>query len=213
MLNPGHNGLDAQHPEIINKQIDAGFGRRKACETTGTSTNGGYPEHAFNWDVAQRVKKLLEARGIKVILTRPNDHGVGPCANERAFIGNARNVSATVSIHADGAPSNGHGFHISEDSHAPGGAAVKRRSHALTVAVHDALQRGSGLSLSTYVGHDSYFPRDDLTGLNLATGPATFLELGNMRNSHDAALQTSPAGRQRMADATAAGILAWLGQR
>ena len=213
VLNPGHNGDDARHPEIINKLINAGYGRRKACETTGTQTNAGYSEHAFNWDVANRVRRLLQARGVHVIMTRPNDSGVGPCANRRAFIGNARNVTATVSIHADGARSSGHGFHICEDSHAPGGAAVKRASHALTVAVHDALERGSGLSISTYLGQHGYFPRDDLTGLNLATGPATFLELGNMRNAGDASLQTSAAGRQRMATATAAGILTWLARR
>ena len=213
VLNPGHNGADARHPEIINQQIDAGFGRRKACETTGTATDAGYPEHAFNWDVTNRVKRLLQDRGVTVIMTRHDDNGVGPCADVRAFIGNAKNVAATVSIHADGAAPDGHGFHICEDSHAPGGPAVKRESHALTVAVHDALERGSGLAISTYLGHDGYFPRDDLTGLNLATGPATFLELGNMRNAGDAARQSSAGGRQQMANAVAAGILTWLAAR
>jgi N-acetylmuramoyl-L-alanine amidase len=89
---------------------------------------------------------------------------------------------------------------------------VAARSHALTVAVHDALTRSSGLTPSTYVGSDGYYPRDDLAALNLATGPATFLELGNMRNSGDAALLSSPAGRQRIAEAVAAGILAFVGR-
>ena len=66
---------------------------------------------------------------------------------------------------------------------------------------------------STYLGSNGYFPRSDLAGLNLATVPATFLELGNMRNAGDAALQTSAAGRQRLAEAVAAGILAYLAGR
>jgi N-acetylmuramoyl-L-alanine amidase len=45
----------------------------------------------------------------------------------------------------------------------------------------------------------------------MATKPATFLELGNMRNAGDAARLSSASGRQRIAGAIAAGILAFLG--
>ena len=187
------------------------YGDTKACDTTGTNTDAGYPEHAFNWDVTLRVRALLQARGVRVILTRPDDSGVGPCVDERAAIGNQTGVTAVISIHADGAGSDGHGFHVCEDSQPPAGAAVAARSHRLTVAMHDALLRGSGLTTSTYLGSNGYFPRSDLAGLNLATVPATFLELGNMRNAGDAALQSSTSGRQRVAAAVAAGILAYLG--
>ncbi len=210
LLNPGHNGEDASHPEIINQPIDAGFGRTKACETTGTSTNSGYAEHAFNWDVALRVRAIVQAHGVRALMTRPNDAGVGPCANVRAQMGNRPDVTAQISIHADGADSSGHGFHVCEDSRQPAGAAIAAQSHRLTVALHQALLRGSGMTVSSYLGQDGYFPRDDLTGLNLAMRPATFLEIGNMRNAGDAGLQTSAAGRQRIAAAVAAGILAYL---
>lgn len=211
MLNPGHNGGNAANPAAINRSVPAGFGEYKACDTTGTNTNAGYPEHAFNWDVTLRVRSLLQAHGVHVILTRPNDSGVGPCVDERARIGNEAGVDAVVSIHADGAPASGHGFHVCEDSRQPAGAAIARQSHALTVAVHDALLRGSGFTTSTYLGSNGYYPRDDLAGLNSATVPATFLEIGNMRNAADAARQSSAAGRQQVAAAVAAGILAWLG--
>lgn len=190
--------------------MPAGFGAYKACDTTGTNTDAGYPEHAFTWDVTLRVRTILQSRGVRVVLTRPDDSGVGPCVDERAAIGNRAGVSAVVSIHADGGPADGRGFHVCEASRPPAGAAVAARSHALTVAVHDALVAGSGLVTSTYLGKDGYFPRDDLAGLNLATVPATFLELGNMRNAGDAALLSAPAGRARIATAVAAGILRWL---
>ena len=211
-LNPGHNGANGSHPAEINRLVPADrYGDTKACDTTGTNTDAGYPEHAFNWDVTLRVRALLQARGVRVILTRPDDSGVGPCVDERAAIGNQTGVTAVISIHADGAGSDGHGFHVCEDSQPPAGAAVAARSHRLTVAMHDALLRGSGLTTSTYLGSNGYFPRSDLAGLNLATVPATFLELGNMRNAGDAALQSSTSGRQRVAAAVAAGILAYLG--
>lgn len=212
-LNPGHNGANGSHPAEINRLVPANRnGDRKACDTTGTNTDAGYPEHAFNWDVTQRVRALLTARGVRVVLTRPDDSGVGPCVDQRAAIGNQPGVAAVISIHADGADAGGHGFHVCEDSQPPAGAAVADRSHRLTVAVHDALLRGSGLTTSTYLGSNGYFPRADLAGLNLATVPATFLELGNMRNTGDAALQTSAMGRQRIAAAVSAGILAYLGR-
>ena len=213
VLNPGHNGDDYAHPDVVDRLVPMGYGEMKACDTTGTETTAGYPEHAFNWDVALRVRQILVAHGVHVIMTRHSDTGVGPCVNRRAAIGNRPGVDAVVSIHADGAPSSGHGFHVNQDSRRPDGAtaAVAHQSIELGRAVHDALQRSSGLVPSTYAGTNGYYYRDDLAGLNLARRPATFLELGNMKNPGDAALQSSPAGRQRIAAAVAAGILDFLG--
>jgi len=214
VLNPGHNGGNAAAPAAISRLVPAGFGQSKACDTTGAETNlNGYPEHAFNYDVTLRVRALLQARGVRVILTRNSDSGIGPCVDERARIGNQPGVAAVISIHADGGPVDGHGFHVEECTCQPAGATVAALSHALTVAEHDALVRGSGLSVSTYLGSDGYLRRSDLAGLSLATVPATFLELGNMRNDGDARLQSSPAGRQRIAQAVADGILSWLATR
>jgi N-acetylmuramoyl-L-alanine amidase len=152
VLNPGHNGGNASHPGAISRQVPAGFGRHKNCDTTGTATNAGFSEHAFNWDVSLRVRKILQSRGVTVIMTRASDHGVGPCVDRRAKIGNQVGVTGVVSIHADGAPSSGHGFHVSEASRPPHGAAVAAASHRLTVALHNALRAGTGMTTSTYLG-------------------------------------------------------------
>jgi N-acetylmuramoyl-L-alanine amidase len=214
VLNPGHNGGNASHSAEINRQVPAGYGEYKACDTTGTNTNAGYPEHAFNWDVAVRVRSMLRAHGVHVVMARSGDGGVGPCVDERAAIGNRSGVAAVVSIHADGAPSAGHGFHVNQDNRRPDGAsaATAAKSIQLGQAVHAALEKSSGLVPSTYIGSNGYYYRSDLAGLNLATRPATFLELGNMRNAGDAALQSSAAGRERIAEAIGAGILAFLGR-
>lgn len=214
VLNPGHNGGNETNAAAINRQVPAGFGEYKACDTTGTNTNAGYSEHAFNWDVSLRVRGILQARGVKVLLTRANDSGVGPCVDARAAVGNQKGVAAVISIHADGTTDGvGHGFHVCEDSRQPAGPAVAALSHSLTVAVHDSLVRTSGMTTSTYLGSNGYYPRSDLAGLNLATTPSTFLELGNMRNAGDAAEQSSPDGRQRIAASVANGILAYLASR
>jgi N-acetylmuramoyl-L-alanine amidase len=204
VLDPGHNGGNASHPTEINALVPAGRGQRKACNTTGTATDAGYPEHAFNWDVALRVRTELRAAGYTVVLTRPDDAGVGPCVDQRAATGNQADAAAVVSIHADGAPAGDHGFHV-EYSDPPVNAAQGTPSTTLAADLRDSIH-AAGFDLSDYLGHDGLFGRADLGGLNLSTRPTVLIECGNMRNAADAATDTSAAGRQRYADAITAGI-------
>lgn len=109
VIDPGHNGHNYLHPGIINSLVPAGRGQVKACDTTGTSTDAGYSEAAFNFDMALRLKRLLVAQGARVVLTRRSNTGVGPCVNVRAAIGNAARADAVIAIHADGGPPGGRG--------------------------------------------------------------------------------------------------------
>lgn len=214
MLNPGHNGGNGAHPGEISRQVPAGFGVYKDCDTTGTSTDAGYPEHAFTWDIALRVHRILQAHGVRVVLTRHSDHGVGPCVDQRAYLGNHPDIAAVVSIHGDGAPAAGHGFFVNTASRRPAGAtaAVMRQNLALARELRNELAAHSGMTTSTYLGSDGIYATDKFAALNLATRPAAFLEIGNMRNAGDAALQSSPAGRMHIAQGVALGILAFLGR-
>lgn len=210
MLDPGHNGGNAKHPEIINKKVNIITGW-KACNTTGTSTADGYPEHAFNWDVANRLAKILRAEGAKVILTRKDDKGVGPCIDERARIGNRAHADAVLAIHGDGAPPSGHGFHIIEPALIKGhNDAIIEPSRRLGLDLRDAYHQGTGIPYSTYLGKNGIDVRSDLGGLNLSTRPAVFIECGNMRNPGDAAKMKSPQGREQMAEALAPGFVKFL---
>jgi N-acetylmuramoyl-L-alanine amidase len=209
VLDPGHNGGNASHPAEINALVPAGRGQTKACNTTGTATNAGYSEHAFNWDVANRVRATLLGKGYHVILTRPNDTGVGPCVNVRASIGNAADAAAVVSIHGDGSDVAGaHGFHV-EYSNPPLNAEQGAPSMLLATTLRDVV-RSAGFTTANYLGSDGLFGRADLGGLNLSDRPTVLIECGNMRNAGDAAVMTSADGRQRIADAIAAGIIAYV---
>ncbi|HEX5496189.1 MAG TPA: N-acetylmuramoyl-L-alanine amidase [Mycobacteriales bacterium] len=205
VLDPGHNGGNATHPAQVTHQVPAGYGRRKDCNTVGATTPDGYPEHAFTFDVARRVRALLTGHGVDVRMTRPNDTGVGPCVNERANVGNRARAAAVVSIHGDGSLA-GHGFHVIEADRPPVGPSVAAASHRLAEAVHDRYLTGSGFVPATYVGRNGYNRRADLAGLNLSTRPTILIECGNMRDPNDARRMESPAGRQRIATAIAAGI-------
>jgi len=209
VLDPGHNGANAANPTEINRPVPAGRGKTKPCNTTGTATNAGYAEHAFTWDVAVRVRDLLTAQGIEVILTRPDDDGVGPCVDKRAAIGNEANAAAVISIHADGSTNaSAHGFHVAYSS-PPLNEAQGEPAMTLATTMRDTMA-AQGFATSTYIGSKGLSPRDDLAGMNLSERPAVLVECGNMRNADEAAAFSSPDGRQSYAEAIAAGIQAYL---
>ena len=217
VLDPGHNGGNAAAPGEINRHVPAG-GFTKPCNTTGTSTNAGYPEHAFTFDVAQRAAALLRAGGVTVLLTRSDDAGVGPCVDQRAAIANDAGAALAVSVHADGAAASARGFHVIEPALAPdgGNAAVLAPSAAAAGALITAFAAATGEPPASYPGAlvaPGLTQRDDLAGLNLARVPAVFIECANMRNATDAAAVSDEAWRQRAAQGIADGVLAFLAGR
>ena len=210
VLDPGHNGGNFGHPSVINQLVFVGNGT-KACDTTGTETDSGYTEAAFNFDVATRLATLLEAAGANVILTRPNNTGVGPCITQRAAIGNQAHAAVAISIHADGGPPGGRGFQVLEPAPIPGyNTAIVAPSDRLGLDVRRDFQAATGEEFSTYYGTDALAVRSDLGGLNLSTVPKVFIECGNMRNSTDAALLESPAYRQKIAQGLAQALADFL---
>ncbi|WP_155884647.1 N-acetylmuramoyl-L-alanine amidase [Actinomadura flavalba] len=205
-LDPGHNGKNGANASKIARKVQIGNGS-KECDTTGTSTNDGYSEAAFTWDVTQRLAKILRGQGAKIVLTREDNDGWGPCIDQRAGIGNKAKADAALSVHADGAAASSHGFHVIEPGPVRGmPASVVRASNELGRDVRDAFERDSGFTPSNYIGDDGIDRRTDLGGLNLSTVPKVFVECGNMRNAGDAAKMTSAQGRQRIAEALAKGL-------
>ena len=208
VLDPGHNSRNARSPAEINRQVPDGRGGTKPCNTTGTQTNAGYPEHAFTFDVASRVAQQLTAAGVRVVMTRTDDDGVGPCVDERGRAGESAGADAVVSIHADGAASRDTGFHVAF-SDPPLNPAQEGPARELSVSLRDAM-RAAGFADSNYIGRDGLSPRSDLAGLSLATRPTALVECANMRNPDEAALVSSEEGRARYAAALAQGVLAFL---
>ena len=209
VLDPGHNGGNAGAPSAINRQVPDGRGGTKACNTTGTSTDAGYPEHTFTFAVAKLVAQRLTARGVQVVLTRDDDTGVGPCVDVRGRAGERAGADAVVSIHADGAGPGDRGFHVAY-SDPPLNDAQRGPARTLAADLRDGLAR-AGFPPSTYIGRQGLSPRTDLAGLNLATRPTALVECANMRNADEAAVVSSAAGRDRYAAAIADGVLRFLG--
>jgi N-acetylmuramoyl-L-alanine amidase len=207
-LDPGHNGAN---DASISRQVPTGRGGTKDCQASGTSTNDGYPEHTFNWETVLRIRQELTALGVRTAMSRGNDDALGPCVDERAAMANALHPDALVSIHADGGPATGRGFHVNYSS-PPLNQAQSGPSVQFAQIMRDQLQT-SGLLPANYIGQGGLYPRSDLTGLNLAQYPSILVEMGNMKNPADAALIESPDGRQKYADAVVRGIAGFLATR
>ncbi|BBY33395.1 N-acetylmuramoyl-L-alanine amidase [Mycolicibacter minnesotensis] len=205
-LDPGHSG--AGDPAALSRQVPNGRGGTKNCQTSGTATNSGYPEHSFTWDTTLRIRQALTAAGVRTAMSRGDDTGPAPCVDARAAAANTLHPNAIVSIHADGGPANGHGFHVNYSA-PPLNPAQEGPAVRLAQVMRGQLQ-AAGIPPANYIGTDGLKGRADLAGLNLAEYPSVLVELGNMKNASDAALMESPAGRQRYADAVARGVVGFL---
>jgi N-acetylmuramoyl-L-alanine amidase len=204
-LDPGHNAVN---DASTTQQVPNGRGGMKQCNTSGAATNDGYPEHAFTWDVVGRIQGALNQLGVRTQLSRDNDSSAGPCVDQRAALANAMHPDAIVSIHADGGPPSGRGFHVNY-SRPPVNDAQSGPAIQLAHTMRDALV-AAGYQPSTYIGSDGLYGRDDLAGLNFAQYPAILVELGNMRNADEAAQMESEEGRAKYAAAVTNGITAYL---
>jgi len=207
-LDPGHNGAN---DASIGRQVPTGRGGTKDCQASGTSTNDGYQEHTFTWDTTLRIRAELTALGARTAMSRGNDDALGPCVDERAAMANALHPNAVVSIHADGGPPNGRGFHVNYSA-PPLNQVQAGPSVQFARIMRDQLQ-ASGIPPANYIGQDGLYGRSDLAGLNLAQYPSVLVECGNMKNPVDSALMESPEGRQKYADAVVKGIAGYLGSQ
>jgi N-acetylmuramoyl-L-alanine amidase len=208
VLDPGHQRGNS-NPAFSSKVNATRFNGSivKACNTTGTATNAGFPESTFTWKVANRLKRLLKAQGARVILTRDRESydAWGPCAWDRARPANAAKADLLVSIHADGAPSGAKGFHVIAPTPIRGYTDdIVRPSRALARSMIAGM-REAGATPSTYIDN-ALSIRGDQSTLNFSDVPSVIVELGNMRNAQEARAMSSAAGQQRYAEQLLAGI-------
>ncbi len=68
VIDPGHQLGNHNFPDRINRPVPAG-GFTKPCNTTGTATDGGYPEATFVWEVSRLVAARLRELGWSTVKT------------------------------------------------------------------------------------------------------------------------------------------------
>jgi len=211
-LDPGHQLGNSRHSREINRPVQAG-GFKKPCNSTGAATNSGVPEATVNFRLSRAVKRRLEALGARGRMTRTTNsvRKWGPCVDARGRFGKRVGARLMVSLHADGASSSAHGFHvIAPKRRKPWTTDIATASLRLAKLLRNGLTHG-GVPRSTYIGGGTGLDvRSDLGTLNMSDVPVAMIEIGNMRNASDARRMTSQKGRARYADAVVRGIRAYL---
>src|SRR4051794_14500524 len=101
VIDAGHQLGNHNFPAEINRLVEAG-GFTKPCNTTGTATNGGYPEATLNFAIARSVQVRLERLGATVLLSRQanTESSWGPCVDTRGRFGERVGADLVVSLHA-----------------------------------------------------------------------------------------------------------------
>jgi N-acetylmuramoyl-L-alanine amidase len=209
-IDPGHQLGNSRHPAQIGRLVWVGLW--KPCNTTGTATDGGFPEATFTWRTAGALSRRLEALGATVRLTRTTNSvdDWGPCVGTRGRFGAKVGADVEISLHGDGAAAATHGFFVIRPGLRAGWTDdILGSSRRFARRVRAGLV-GAGFRVSTAYGGDGLDVRRDLGTLNAADVPTVMVELGNMRNAGDARCMTSAACRGRYADGLAAGIVAQL---
>jgi N-acetylmuramoyl-L-alanine amidase len=208
-IDPGHNGRNYTDPAYLAHQVWNGR-EWEDCDTTGTETASGYTEARFNFNVASYLRADLIKDGARVVMTRTNNHGLGPCVNRRARILDRAHANVSIDIHADYGPAGGRGFTVLEPvADGPNNKVIKS-SLRFGRDVHAAMLRDTPMRISDYYGRNGYIRRNDLAGLNLTTMAKVLIECGNMNNAADARLLVQPRVQRHVAAALAAAIVKFL---
>lgn len=192
--------------------LDAGHGGHD----NGASSRQGY-EKEFTLDVVRRLRKRLEAAGLKVVQTRNSDTFIDLEARPR--VAKKYPNSIFVSIHfnsADwkpsangietyaipplGAPPSGQDTVMARDRQAESGHTLELVNFALANTVHHAI-------IGKMKPEDRGVKRARYVVLKDASVPAILIEGGFLTNAGDSARIANPSWREAYAAAIAAGIL------
>lgn len=209
LLRPGYGLPVLAPPKTI--ALDPGHGGND----TGTSTH----EKIYALDVAHRAKKLLETAGFRVVLTRETDRYVE--LTERPAIANARRADVFVSIHFNALPrdkktsgveiftfaprsqrSAGAWSPARKDDHEDIGSPGNQFDH-WNVVLAQALHRRFVTDLKTFDRGKKLAHWSVLRPLNC---PGVLIECGFLTSEIEARKISTPAYRQLLAEAIAAGV-------
>jgi N-acetylmuramoyl-L-alanine amidase len=199
-LDPGHGT-----PPAIGRQVEPiGPGSRVLKIKDG---GGAHGEAAVVLAIANRLRKVLVARGYRVAMTRTGPTirlGGGNGNIARARFCNRRHAALMVRIHADG----------SSDTSLRGVSTLVPAWHrGWTDDIYRPSVRAGRLAqravvTATGAPNRGVVRRSDLTGFNWANVPAVLVETGFLSNARERRLLHSPAYQERLARGLAAGAAA-----
>lgn len=178
----------------ITVVLDPGHG---GPEDLGARGPTGYPEKDVVLVISQLVQRALRQRGAKVVMTRETDVDLS-LADRIAKI-NQVEPTVALSLHYNALPDEGN----AQKTAGVGVFWYQTQAHSLAVFLHQYL--------TTRLNRPSYGVFwNNLALTRPAVAPAVLLELGFMINPDEFEWIMDPQEQQRLADAIADGLAAWL---
>ena len=200
-IDPGHQAKGDSSPEPIGP----GSKTTKARVTGGaTGVKTGIPEYELALQISVNLKQQLEARGIRVVMTRTTSD-VNVSSAERAEVANKAKADVFVRIHCGGSP----------DSEAAGLSTVYPKANKWTRPFATTSKRAAALVQESTIARTGAVDlgiqdRDDLAGFNWSKVPSVLVECGFLSNPVEDRLLASPHYQDKLASGIAEGVTAYL---
>lgn len=181
----------------------------------GKTVQNGTTEVHIVWAVALKLRSLLEAKEISVVMTKDAENQVVK-NKDRAMIANNANAALMVRLHCDASTDSGFALYAPDRQgtlHGVTGPSreVMERSMIAAKAIHSGMKEslkgmlkdgGVRGDSQTYIGSR----QGALTGSIYSKIPVVTIEMVVLSNKSDAEFIKAEAGQQKMAAAIASGI-------
>ena len=203
--------IDAGHEAKVVPGVDPigpGSSTTKAKILSGAYDSFTHTEESErNLEVALKLQKVLEARGVKVVMVRTKQN-VQITNRQRAALANGVKAALFIRLHCDSGPSNVTGVLTLRPQkdwypthHIVGQSAIAAKIiQAATLAATGAKDRG-------------ITPRNDEVGFNWSQVPTVLVEMGMLSNRTEAVKLGTPAYQAKLADGMANGVIQYLKSR
>jgi N-acetylmuramoyl-L-alanine amidase len=187
--------------------------------SAGNVLQNGTTEVHIVWVVGLKLKALLEAEGMKVVMTKSKESEV-VTNKERAMIANQAKAAVMIRLHCDASTDSGYAVYSPDRQGTVQGVTgptpeIIARSRVAAELVHKGMGRvlegvlkdgGVRGDSKTFVGSR----QGALTGSIFSEVPAVLIEMVVLSNKEDAEFIKTEAGQMKMAKAIAEGIKLYL---
>ena len=198
VIDPGHgpggnSEKEAQSPDSSIMKIKDGGGAE--------GINSKTPEYVITMNVALKLKSLLEANGINVIMTK-EDINLAPGNIERAEVGNNKNADLAIRIHCDSADAiSAKGASMLVPAPVGYATNIAEISRTYGEIILNSLVANVGMN------NRGVIERSDLTGFNWSKVPVVLIEMGFLSNPEEDSLLNSDSYQEKLAQGLCNGIL------
>lgn len=205
VIDAGHQA----HADTSLEPIGPGASQKKPKVAGGATgvLDPHVPESQVNLDVALKLEKALQARGVKVIMVRTRED-VNISNSERAAVANDAHAALFIRLHCDGS---------ANTSLAGLSTLVPAANRWTTPIVAESLKAGRlihrAVLVSTGATDRRVVNRADLAGFNWSRVPTVLVEMGFMSNPAEDRLLDTSSYQQKLADGLASGAVQYLRSR